>query len=107
MHSRLAKHPKHLISIVGRRDHAQRDGNDLDAVNEVYKVELAVAVAPQMEEAAALLRVELKAFEIAKIALLSGNTLEFEPLTERGGELSLSASASGEERIHVVEIGRQ
>lgn len=105
MHGRPAEHAQYLIGIAGRRDSALRDGNDLDAANEIYKVKLAVAVAPQMQKSTALLSVELEAFEIAEAALPSGNTPEFKPIAECGGELSLSALALGAERDHVVENG--
>ena len=71
MQGRVTQEAQHLVSIGSRHDHAQCDRNDLDTANVVYKVKLAVAAAPQMEKAAAPLRVELEAFEIAEIALSS------------------------------------
>ena len=97
VNSCLAQDAEHFVSVAGRRDHAQCDRNDLNTANVVYKVKLAVAAAPQIEKAAAPLRVELEAFEIAEIALPSGNILKFKLIPEGGGELRLCALASSEQ----------
>jgi len=100
MSSRLAQHANYLISISVRREQAQPDWNDLDAAKVVYKVKLAGAATPQMEKAAAPLRVELEAFEIAEIAVLRGDLLELELIPEGGSELNLSTQALSEQGIH-------
>ncbi len=94
---RVTEDAQHLINIGSRGDHPHCDRNDLDTANVVYKVKLAVAAAPQMEKAAAPIRVELEAFEIAEITLPSSNILEFKLIPEGGSELSLSELASSEQ----------
>ena len=92
---------------MGRRhERTMCDRDDLNTANVVYEVKLAGSAAPQMEKSATPCGVELEAFEITKVALLPGNGLELEPISEDGGELTLSALAPGEQRIHGFKVAQ-
>ena len=102
----LAQRVQHLVSIGRRHERTMCDRDDLNAANVVYEVKLAGSAAPMVETAAAAFGVELEAFEIAEVALLPGDGLELKTIPEDGGELTLSALAPGEQRIHGFKVAQ-
>jgi len=102
----LTQRAQHLVSIGRRHERTMCDRDDLNAANVVYEVNLAGSAAPKMEKSATSFGVELEAFEIAKVALLPGDGLELKTIPEDGGELTLSALAPGEQRIHGFKVAQ-
>jgi hypothetical protein len=59
-----------------------------------------------MEEAAAPLGVELKAFQLVEVTLLPGNHPELKLVPEEVGELDLNTLTPCEQRIHGFKFHR-